>query len=431
MNIICKMTNDDDFTIDEQFIEYNISKSDTFTYTFWRTNTVKKFLNLPNFFSTMGLDFLYISLFVYGADRIISRKMGYDAWSREITLYVPILEFEKWNNNKVLVEKLLNYLSGDKWNLEFRQRELTKTELKIKTKVHEIELNNKISVKRISMFSGGLDSFIGAIDALEVEKDNILFVSHYGGGKGVKEYQDKLGGRIRDKYIIGDERFFTFHAAARSGVEDTTRTRSFMFFCHAVAVATCFNNPIELLIPENGLISLNIPLTNSRLGSSSTRTTHPYYLGMFQTLLNNSEVEVTISNPYQFSTKGEMILSCNNFDFLSDNISETMSCSHPDQGRLLRETKSRHCGSCLPCVIRRASIKRAGIKDTTSYRDTDYSIGDVSRINHNSYQIGLSKFDEKYAFLNIQKSGPITSEIDKYTDLYIRGMNELREVLNN
>nr|WP_154985629.1 Qat anti-phage system QueC-like protein QatC [Paenibacillus xylanexedens] len=431
MNIICRMTKDDDFTIDEQFIEYNISKSEIFTYTFWRGNTVKKFLQLPNFFSTMGLDFLYISLFVYGADRIISRNKGYDAWTREITLHVPVLEFEGWNNNKILVEKLLNYLSGDKWKLEFRQRELTQTELRVKTKIHQIKLENKISIDRISMFSGGLDSFIGAIDALEVEKDNILFVSHYGGGKGVKEYQDKLRDRIVGKYGICEERFLNFHAAARSGVEDTTRTRSFMFFCHAVAIATCFNNSVELLIPENGLISLNIPLTNSRLGSSSTRTTHPFYLEMFQTLLNNLKVEVTINNPYQFSTKGEMILSCYNYDFLSDNISETMSCSHPDQGRLLGETKPRHCGSCLPCVIRRASIKRAGIKETTSYRDANYSVGDVARINHNSYQMGLSKFNEKYAFMYIQKSGPITSEIDKYANLYIRGMNELREVLNN
>lgn len=431
MNIICRMNEDDDFTIDEKFIEYNINKSEIFTYTFWAKNTIQKFLQLPNFFSTIGLDFLYISLFVYGADRIISRSIGYDAWTREITLYVPVLEFEEWNDNKSLVKKLLNYLSGDKWNLEFRPRELTQTELTVKTKIHQTELENKISIERISMFSGGLDSFIGAIDALEVEKDNILFISHYGGGKGVKEYQDKLRDRISEKYSIGEERFLNFHAAARSGIEDTTRTRSFMFFCHAVAVATCFNNSIELLIPENGLISLNIPLTNSRLGSSSTRTTHPYYLEMFQTLLNNLKVKITINNPYQFNTKGEMILLCYNYDFLSDNISETMSCSHPDQGRLFGETKTRHCGNCLPCVIRRASIKKAGIKETTSYRDVNYSNGEVSRINYNSYQIGLSKFKEKYAFIYLQKSGPITSEIDKYADLYIRGMKELREVLNN
>jgi hypothetical protein len=196
-----------------------------------------------------------------------------------------------------------------------------------------------------------------------------------------------------------------------------------------VAIATCFSKNVDVLIPENGLISLNIPLTNSRLGSSSTRTTHPFYLEMFQTLLQNLGIGISLFNPYQFKTKGEMILSCKNFEFLKKNISNTMSCSHPDQGRMLGETQPRHCGSCFPCIIRRASIERAGIMDSTSYRDTGFSDGETARINHNSYQIGLRKFDEKYAFLSIQKSGPIKSEIEKYAELYIRGLKELRKVL--
>lgn len=429
MNIICKLNEEDDFIIDSEYIEYNINKSDTFTYTFWKSSNVKKILNLPSFFSPVGLDLLYISLYVFGADRIIRRSLGYDAWTREITLHIPVLELERWNDNKSLLESMLSYLSGDKWKMEFRKRGFTKDELIAQSRFGTRKEPSELITKRISMFSGGLDSFIGAIDALEEKQDNIIFISHYGGGKGVKEYQDKLRGKLCKEYEVSEEQFFNFHAAARNGLEDTTRTRSFMFFCHAVAIATCFNNSVELLIPENGLISLNIPLTNSRLGSSSTRTTHPFYLGMFQVLLQNLAVDVTLRNPYQFKTKGEMILSCKNLKFLIGNIFDTMSCSHPDQGRILKETEPRHCGSCLPCVIRRASIERAGIKDCTNYRDTDYTAGPVSRINHNSYQIGVKKFDERYAFLNIQKSGPITSEIEKYADLYIRGMKELRKVL--
>mgnify|MGYP006218458791 CR=1 FL=1 len=41
------------------------------------------------------------------------------------------------------------------------------------------------------MLSGGLDSFIGAIDLLTHNR-NIGFVGHYGGGKGVKPFQDKI-----------------------------------------------------------------------------------------------------------------------------------------------------------------------------------------------------------------------------------------------
>ena len=44
-----------------------------------------------------------------------------------------------------------------------------------------------------------------------------------------------------------------------------------------------------------------------------------------------------------------------------------MSCSHPDVGRMRGESETQHCGTCLPCVIRRAAIKSAGIKDMTTY----------------------------------------------------------------
>lgn len=429
MNIICRLNEEDMFVIDAEYTEYNINKNDTFTYTFWNNDSVKKLLNLPSFFSSIGLDLLYISLFVFGVDRIANRQLAFDAWTRDFTLYIPVLDLEKWNNNKPLLEKMLSYLSGDRWSIEFRKRELTKAELMIQGKFNARREQNDLNAKRICMFSGGLDSFIGAIDALEEKQDDVLFISHYGGGKGVKEYQDILKARLCKEYKVGEGQFFSFYAAARNGLEDTTRTRSFMFFCHAVVVATCFSNNVDLLIPENGLISLNIPLTNSRLGSSSTRTTHPFYLEMFQTLLQNLEISINVINPYQFKTKGEMIVSCKNLEFLKKNISNTMSCSHPDQGRMLGETRPRHCGTCFPCVIRRASIVRAGINDFTSYRDIGFSDGATARINHNSYQIGLRKFDEKYAFLSIQKSGPINSDIEKYTALYIRGMKELRKVL--
>ncbi|PWW43428.1 MULTISPECIES: Qat anti-phage system QueC-like protein QatC [Paenibacillus] len=429
MNIICKMNHEDKFVIESTYTQYNINQSEIFTYTFWSRDSVKKLLNLPNFFSSVGLDILYISLFVFGADRIAPRNKAYDAWTREINLYIPVLELEKWNKSKNLLESMLNYLSGDIWKIEFRKRELTKNEIKIQGIFSENRNRTIINVNRMCMFSGGLDSFIGAIDTLEIQESNVLFVSHYGGGKGVKEYQDALRGKLLKEYNLDENQFFSFHAAARNGLEDTTRTRSFMFFCHAIALGTCCNENIELLIPENGLISLNIPLTNSRLGSSSTRTTHPFYLEMFQKLVEKLEININLNNPYQFKTKGEMILSCKNFEFLMNNIGDTMSCSHPDQGRMLGETHARHCGSCFPCVIRRASVLRSGYTDNTDYRDINFSSGDTAQENHKSYTIGIEKFDEKYAFLNIQRSGPLKSNINDYTELYIRGMRELKEVI--
>lgn len=426
-NIICKLCLEDNFSISDKNIELNIAEDKVFSYTFW-----DKIKNIPKFISNEGLDFLYISLFIFGIDRVVPRNLTEDCWSREFKVYIPVLEIKKWNQNKEILKKLLEFLSGDTWEIEFRKREITNKELRYKEELLS-KKSEQIIYNKICMFSGGLDSFIGAIDLLNNVQNNkkVLFVSHYGGGKGTKEYQDTLREKFISKYNTSELNYYSFYAVAKNGVEDTTRTRSLMFFAHAIAIATSMKNEVELIIPENGVISLNIPLTYSRLGTSSTRTTHPYYLSLMQLLLNNLECNVKIINPYQFMTKGEMIINCKDKEFLIENLNNTMSCSHPDIGRMHGESESCHCGYCLPCSIRRAAIKKGNIKDVTIYRDNNFSEGPISKINLNSYRLGIKKFDPKYAFLNIQKSGPITEKIKKYSELYIRGMIEFNEFLED
>ena len=111
------------------------------------------------------------------------------------------------------------------------------------------------------MLSGGLDSYIGAIDLLEKRNNKVLFVSHYGGGKGTKEYQDLVFQSLKTEYELEDSDYIQFYASCKNGVEDTTRTRSFMFFSHAIALASAFNIDTQMYIPESGFISLNIPLS--------------------------------------------------------------------------------------------------------------------------------------------------------------------------
>jgi 7-cyano-7-deazaguanine synthase in queuosine biosynthesis len=382
---------------------------------------------LPGMITPEALDLLYLSLFVFSVDRLASRNDAEDNWSRKLHISVPVLSLERWEREKKLIETILNFLSGDYWNVDFYERDMMSYENKAKSHFSDLLITTK-QVKEICMFSGGLDSFVGAIDLLEKSGD-VFFVSHYGGGKGIKEYQDALIDSFFKKYNINRESFFQFHAAVISGQENTQRTRSLMFFSHAIAVASSIKHHTDLIVPENGLISLNIPLTHSRLGSSSTRTTHPYYMGLLQELIDNLGLQVKIVNPYQFCTKGEMLSNCGNINFLKENLEKTMSCSHPDSGRMLRETTTRHCGYCLPCIIRRAAIRRAGFNDPSNYRCLSLRETKTARINLNSYNIGLKKFVPEHSFLKIQNSGPITDDILRYADLYCRGINELNELL--
>lgn len=423
--IVCRLNQNDTFSkVDADFTVDLFSKNE-YRYTFWDDN--KRKLYQCNSFSKSSIDLLNISLMVYYADRKIQRKKEDDAWTRQIKLYMPVLELDIWNQNKDLLEKMLSFLSGDVWSFEFRERELNQKEENAFKGIKRQK--RKHFPKAICMLSGGLDSFIGAIDILNKEKD-IWFVGHYGGGKGVISYQKNVIKKLISQYQLSDEQFFNFYASPLKGIEDTTRTRSFMFFAHAIILGSMANDNITLYIPENGLISLNIPLTNTRLGSSSTRTTHPYYMRLLQQLLINLEIKVKLYNPYQFKTKGEMISECNDSVFLKANISETMSCSHPDLARYSKEPPS-HCGNCLPCVIRRAAIEYAYENDNSNYRDKNFRNTSASE-NLRSFKLGIRDYVNNNidTALSIQISGPIVDELDRYCGIYRRGMNELKTLLD-
>lgn len=424
--IVCKLNHDDAFHVDNAKHSVDFTSKKEFHLTFYRSLT--ELYRMPNPFKKEALDLFYISLMVYYADKKISRTHTSDGWTRTFKLYMPVLEYDKWIKNKKLLEEMVSFLSGDIWEFEFRKRETNAVENKIQTKITKWHLDNKFKPEAFCMLSGGLDSFIGAIDILS-QNTNIAFVGIYGGGKGVKPFQVKVNNILKKEFKLNDDQFFNFYATPVKGIEDSTRTRSFLFFSHAILLASCLDKETKLYIPENGLISLNIPLTNTRLGSSSTRTTHPFYMSLLQKLLNNLDINIVLNNPYQFLTKGEMLLNCKNAKLISEKYNSTMSCSHPDQGRYEGKTESLHCGTCLPCTIRRSSIKKAFIDDETEYIDENFKKKNA-KAELKSFKLGLLEFERsKNNPLIIQIAGPLEKDIEQYHDLYKRGIKELADLL--
>ena len=137
--------------------------------------------------------------------------------------------------------------------------------------------------------------------------------------------------------------------------ERSQRARSLIFLAYGVLVASALRRHkdgkvIDLYVCENGFISINPALTGSRLGSLSTRTTHPVFISVYQELLDIAGLAVKVRNPYQFKTKGEMLAGCQDQPFLAKFAAESTSC-----GRFARNGFV-HCGRCLPCLIRRAAF---------------------------------------------------------------------------
>ena len=423
----CQLNEEDAFLVAGSEI-VPLHTKEKYAYNFWTRG--KGHLNMiPNFFKLEAIDLYYISLIVFYADRKVLRRVQPDAWTRCITVYMPVLSLDKWNANKQLLESMLDFLTGDHWHFNFRERTLNKYETLRKEVIQKSK--KKLSATEFCMLSGGLDSFIGATNLL-ASGHKPIFVGNYNGGKGVSVYQKKVIDLLCTHFDYDKDRFYQFYASPKSGKEDSTRSRSLMFFAHAILLASGMSNSVTLYVPENGVISLNIPLTVHRLGSLSTRTTHPHFMGMLRQLLANMGLPIVIVNPYQFKTKGEMLNECLDAQFLKNNVKWTMSCSHPDLGRYSGDSEPSHCGCCLPCTIRRAAIKIAGITDTSKYRDKKFQDPEHA-INLKSYRLGLKNFLEHpiHPLMAIQQSGPITERHQDYADLYIRGMAELKNFIDS
>lgn len=426
MNIfVCKLYDSDSFDINGAEV-VNLNDNHLYNYTFW--NKSRKLYRIPNCFTNEALDLFYLSLMVFYADRKIQRNNQADRWTRDIEIYMPVFSVQKWTNNAHILKAALDFLTGDNWTIHFRERYcLTDDEIKYKNGRYRYRNSiKKVDADAFCMLSGGLDSLIGAIDLLS-EGNKPIFVGNYNGGKGVSVYQKRVIESLITHFNVPKEHFYQFYAAPKRGKEDTTRSRSLLFFSHAILLASGMGKPIKLYIPENGVISMNIPLTEHRMGSLSTRTTHPYFMELLQTLISNIGLNITLENPYQFKTKGEMMEDCKDFDYLSQSYVLTMSCSHPDLGRWKKERESNHCGVCLPCTIRRAAIHHAGIIDNSKYRDPEYKDAEAE-VNLRSYQLGLSR--DKEPLFAIQESGPIKYERRRFAELYQRGLEELKQFID-
>lgn len=314
---------------------------------------------LPKKPSIQSFDFLTIALAVTAADTFVDRRDAPDRWCRNLRLVVALREPARWLSVTATLEAALRFLTGDLWTLEFRTGGLPPPQLyERRTTLTTVIPENTDSV---ALFSGGLDSTIGVFDLLANGR-NPLLVSHaYRGDAGI---QTKVLRHMARPVVRFEANLHP--VKLRDATSDITmRSRSFNFLALAAVAAsvvaeTTHANSVPLIVPENGFIALNAPLTPRRVGSLSTRTTHPYFLEKIQNIFDQIGIPAKISNPYEFKTKGEMFRECLNQTSLQDAAPGTMSCSN-------WKRKSMACGRCVPCLIRRASFEFAGVTDTSDY----------------------------------------------------------------
>ncbi|MDX1973468.1 MAG: Qat anti-phage system QueC-like protein QatC [Candidatus Sumerlaeia bacterium] len=311
-------------------------------------------------------DFLCIASCIYAADKAVDRKAEEDKWTRHLAIEIPVEHVDTWTEVADDLSDCIGFLTGDRWEISFRHGE--------KRLVQKKQRSRQVRFKRaagdaVCLFSGGLDSFIGAVDWLhDNSTKKLLLVGHYDGDvSGPKSDQNNLQKLLRNRYPDRFELAQTRVGLSSGGADTNFRSRSLLFIALGCYFAELLGPNAPVLIPENGPIALNFPLTPARRGSCSTRTVHPYFLTGLNSILRRVGVINHIQNPYELKTKGEMVEECRDQLLLSEAYSSTRSCAkssrrgHWINMKGISGKAPLGCGVCIPCLFRRSALYQRGL----------------------------------------------------------------------
>lgn len=309
------------------------------------------------------VDLLEIATYVYCADQATTRGAGnaknYGAkWRRRFQFHIPVREPDLWSSAPVVtaLRDTLGFLSDDEYDFTFKS-------LKSPPSVEQyLDFGpggaTGLKPDEVILFSGGLDSLGGAVQEAAAGKRMIALVSHRSSpkiAKRQKELLEDLGKHCSQKPFhvpvwINKEKVL--------GREFTQRTRSFLYASLAAVVARVFDL-WKIRFYENGVVSVNLPISPQVVGGRATRTTHPQALNGFSEIFTALfQKPFAVENPFLWMTKAQVVRSIRDAG-CGDLIKYAVSCTHVWE----MTTLHTHCGTCSQCIDRRIATLSAGCPD--------------------------------------------------------------------
>ena len=399
-----------------------------------------------------AFDVLIMAMIVYNTDRVLNRYLySTDGWRREICIEdIPAKNRLRMQQAKLQFEDAICFLTGDAWELNF----VDAPDYHFEGEMHtDYELQE---YKKVSLFSGGLDSLIGFVDSVSelTDGEKILLVSHTDLGKEASDQNHILEYCREHGLYSGKYEQLQFgvgivrnHTGKKIAYESTFRSRSLLFFAAGIYVAHHISNEMPLIVPENGTISLNIPLDEGRRSACSTRTTHPTFMRKLQRAFVMVGIHNLLENPYRLQSKAEMVSECCTNEEKKEILRQLypLSCScakrghnrfWDKKGQQIHEDHITHCGMCLPCLYRRVALDAADW-DNARYVGTDVLHGRDYNLN-NRVQKRTWDFNALLGFIsrrmneNVIRTELIINgiqderELDEYTQLAMRSYEQVR-----
>ncbi len=304
---------------------------------------------LPERLTPTQQDWLDILGALYATDLACPRGTG-DNWARTIKLWVGVRNVDHWRPLANRFSQVFGALAYDELEINFVREENPAPQPRQSRKAFP-------ETNCIALLSGGIDSLTGA--GLLLRGGRVpLYISHQNSGavgRALKAVENAL-------HDIGPSAGrFTFTAHLQNADADSTqRSRSMLYMGIACLLATCLDLP-GIYLNENGIMAINAPLTEARIGSYSTHTASPNIIRDFARLATTAlGHKLSIRNILATYTKPEVVEHAVGLG-LGDVLPDTVSCWWI--GRT-----NQHCGYCIPCIVRQISCEYAGAPDVI-YRE--------------------------------------------------------------
>lgn len=357
--------------------------------------------NIPD----VAFDLVRIGAFVYWADQEVSRRTDVDVygqlWNRRFAVALPVLDLAVWTQPEVrqALERAVGYGTDDRWEFYFSQAPPT-----VRRFLFEAGSGRLLSPDSVLLFSGGTDSFCAAAAEASNGRRPIL-VSHSPSTRA-KAHQRALRSAL-DGGGLGWDFPLVHTEVTKIGNperERTQRSRGLLYSAVGAAVAASLGIE-DVVLADNGYVSVGLPLSGQTVGAKMSRTTHPRFQYLFNTLLDLVLPGTKIRNPLLFNIRAEALVSVDQLG-LGSSLKETRSCA---AGSRLAED-APHCGTCSQCIDRRIGFLAAGL----SSHDTQY-VTDIFGGELNETQVVLA---ESYLRLmrSLRSVGP-AGLMQKYVEL--------------
>jgi 7-cyano-7-deazaguanine synthase in queuosine biosynthesis len=261
-----------------------------------------------------------------------------------------------WERHVVELNRLLTLLTGDQWQVACVPGGVR----------HDHGCQPAFSLweaAEVALFSGGLDSTSYAADRMRDDAGSFLLIAYHEPNEAPRQQEifaavQKLGNRSVELRQLSQKVF-----GDGEKLELSSRSRGLLFVATGIYAASG-HGVGSVIVPENGQLAINPPLTAARPASCSTRSVHPRTLESLNRLIASVGGEIEVINPFAELTKGDVCTRALRAGLSEDVLWRTVSCGHPPINRNGREF---HCGRCFPCLVRRSGMLQAAGKDLTPY----------------------------------------------------------------